>query len=133
MYREAVIKFAAHLIIETQSGKLNWKRRCYNDTQRHRVRDVPYGGMLFSADWKGCKLQLYRIFCPGQYTGEKPGESKTSPTDFDFLFKIALDIVDENGEIEYILEPVYAMVSLFNTVQALCSPSLKKIEAVIKP
>ncbi|MDR0869271.1 MAG: hypothetical protein LBN39_00615 [Planctomycetaceae bacterium] len=131
MYREALIQVVARLIIETQTGKVQWKRRCFTDAERRHFRDIPYGGMVYSTEWEKCRLQLYRFKCPGPYPGENTGTAAMQ-ADPDFLFKIAIDIVDEKGEIEYILEPVYAMTSLFKTVQALCSPSLKKIEALLQ-
>jgi hypothetical protein len=125
MHRETVTQLTARLIVETQMDKIHWRRQCYEDSQRFHFRDIPYGGMVFTTEWNECRLQLYKIRLDGPYPGEKAVHSSSDP---DYLFKVALDIVDENGEIEYILESVYAMVSLYRTVQAKCSPSLSKIE-----
>ncbi|MDR2705924.1 MAG: hypothetical protein LBC02_09125 [Planctomycetaceae bacterium] len=131
MNRETAVKLIVRLIVWTQEEKIHWQRLRYDPAVQYQLRDIPYGGIIYTVLVGDCHFRLYQIKQPGSYSGESYGSQEVMQADPDYLFKIALDVIDADGDLEYAFEPIYAMVGLFDTVREHCAPSLKKIEALL--
>ncbi|MDR1964695.1 MAG: hypothetical protein LBQ50_13030 [Planctomycetaceae bacterium] len=131
MNRETAIKLVVRLIVWTQEEKIKWKRLRYDPSVQHQLRDIPYGGIIYTVVIDDCYFRLYQIKQPGSYLGETYSSQERMQADPDYLFKIALDVLDADGDLEYAFEPIYAMVGLYEIVREHCAPSLKKIETLL--
>ncbi|MDR3196261.1 MAG: hypothetical protein LBU34_00190 [Planctomycetaceae bacterium] len=131
MNRETVIKLIVRLIVWTQEEKIRWRRLRYDPAVQYQLRDIPYCGLIYTAEIDGCRFRLYQIKQDGNYPGETYITPETANIDPDYRFKISLDIVDAVGDLEYAFEPIYAMVGLYDIVRERCAPSLKIIETLL--
>ncbi|MDR0337618.1 MAG: hypothetical protein LBI18_11065 [Planctomycetaceae bacterium] len=131
MNRETAVKLIVRLIVWTQEEKIQWQRLRYDPSVQYQLRDIPYSGIIYTVQVQDCHFRLYQIKQPGNYPGETYGQQEMMKADPDYLFKIALDVLDANGDLEYAFEPIYAMVGLFEIVREHCAPSLKKIETLL--
>ncbi|MDR1140159.1 MAG: hypothetical protein LBL62_00605, partial [Planctomycetaceae bacterium] len=131
MNRETAVKLIVRLIVWTQEEKIQWQRLRYDPSVQYQLRDIPYCGIIYTVRVHDCHFRLYQVKRPGCYPGETYGSQEIMKADPDYLFKIALDVIDANGDLEYAFEPIYAMVGLFETVREHCAPSLKKIETLL--
>ncbi|MDR2440638.1 MAG: hypothetical protein LBE12_14850 [Planctomycetaceae bacterium] len=131
MNRETVVKLIVRLIVWTQEEKIQWQRLRYDPSVQHQLREEPYCGIIYTVQIDDYHFRLYQIKQAGCYPGETYNSQEVMNSDPDYLFKISLDIIDTNGDLEYAFEPIYAMAGLFETVREHCAPSLKKIETLL--